>query len=341
MEKHSLMKVQALLTAVFRNQGFTLDHAELLAANCATAEADGSHSHGLFRIRHYVDTMESGYANPTPRPVLEDVAPAVLRVDGDNGFALISIELARKALMDKARKNGLAALYVRNSHHLGALYLDIEAFIRAGFVALAFVNSEAAVVPPGARQAIYGTNPMAFGAPRSAGEPVVFDQSSSTTAFGEVQMAARENRVLPDGTGVNSEGRETGDPRAILDGGALLTFGGHKGASIALMVEILCAALVGGDFSHEVEWSDHPGAMTARTGETIILIDPTCGSSKLRPFASRLDQLAQALAAHGQTRIPGERRFKSRSRAVEDGIEIGEQTWAQLQRLADTTAATA
>lgn len=332
-QRHDFEQVKVLVGRILRAQGFSPSDAALLARNCVTAEADGSISHGLFRVRHYLDTIRSRYADAKAEPTIEDVAPGILRVDAANGFALIAIEKARDRLCAKARTNGIAALLVRNSHHLGALYLDIEEFVREGFVALALVNSEAMVAPPGAARAVYGTNPVAFGAPRLTKGPVFFDQSSSTTAFGEVQMAAREGRLLPDGTGIDAGGNVTGDPAAILDGGALLTFGGHKGASIALMVEILCAALVGGDFSYEVSWKDHPGAVTAKTGETIILIDPVAGAVHGRPFIERLDGLIAALKAAGQHRVPGERRLECRKEAMAHGMEISDSVWADLSEL--------
>src|SRR5262245_41008210 len=127
-KRYGFAEVQALVARILSDQGFSSADAALLARNCATAEADGSASHGLFRVRHYVDTLRSGYADAKAEPILEDVAPGILRVDAANGFALIAIEKARAGLRAKVRTNGIAALLVRNSHHLGALYLDIEEF---------------------------------------------------------------------------------------------------------------------------------------------------------------------------------------------------------------------
>lgn len=111
-----------------------------------------------------------------------------------------------------------------------------------------------------------------------------------------------------------------------------MTFGGYKGASIALMVEVLCAALVGADFSHEVDWSKNPGAVTARTGETIILIDPSIGAEALPATASRVDVLVSTLRAAGQEHIPGERRLQLR--ALHQGrVTIPEADWMGLHKL--------
>lgn len=72
---------------------------------------------------------------------------------------------------------------------------------------------------------------MGFAAPRRGSYPMVFDQASSAMANGDVQIARREGRQLPPGTGIDREGKPTTDPNAVLEGGALLPFGGHKGAT--------------------------------------------------------------------------------------------------------------
>ena len=330
--RHGFVEVVSLVTEVFEALGFSGHDAQLLATNCVTAEADGSTSHGLFRIPHYVATIKSGYASATADPIVEDIAPGVLRVDADNGFALLAVRKAASRLADKARTNGVAVMQVRNSHHLGALYLDIESFAREGFIALAVVSSGALVAPPGGRHAVYGTNPMAFATPRQSGGPVFFDQSSSAMAYGEVEMAARDGRMLPDDAGIDVHGNPTGDPNAIINGGALSTFGGHKGASVAFLIEVLCSGLVGADFSFEV--SREPGAKTSRTGETIIIVDPSIGRSEKTLFASRIEGLIAALKDAGQHRVPGERRLLAREQSQSTGIEIESTFWSDLNSLA-------
>ena len=152
-------------------------------------------------------------------------------------------------------------------------------------------------------------------------------------SHGDVLIAAREGRTLPVGTEIDEDGNPTGDPNAILNGGALSTFGAHKGASISLMIEILCAALVGCAFSYEVDWTEHPGAITAHTGETIILIDPRKGARGLAPLAHRVDELIGELLAAGQERIPGDRRLPAREKS--DGfVTMGDEEWQILQALA-------
>ncbi|MGR9459415.1 Ldh family oxidoreductase (plasmid) [Rhizobium leguminosarum] len=321
------------MSAALVSHGYDESTAKILATNCVTAHRDGSESHGLFRLKDYIATIKSGYVNGSPRPKIEDVSPGLVRVDADNGFAQIALERAEDIMVAKARTSGVAVLAIRNSHHTGALYIDVERFAEKGFLAIAVVNSIAVVAPPGGNKGVYGTNPIAFAAPRASTAPLVFDLASSTMSHGDVQVAAREGRLLPEDTGIDKNGKPTGSPHAILSGGALSTFGGHKGASIALMVEILCAGLVGADFSFEVDRGKPLGATTARTGETIIVIDPNVGAKDLPPLARRVDDLVEALSEAGQGRIPGDRRIRARREAGKD-VFIHEDQWTALNELA-------
>jgi delta1-piperideine-2-carboxylate reductase len=320
-----------LLASIFRRHGCAEHVAQLLAVNMATAERDGAESHGIFRIPGNLGSLDSGWVDGRAEFVIEDVAPGMLRGDGRNGFTLPVLEAARQALMAKARTNGIALLTIRKAHHFGAVWPDIEPFAREGFVALAMINSMASVVPHGGHRKVFGTNPLGFAAPRAGGDPLVFDQASSAMANGDVQIAAREGRELPPGTGVDRDGNPTTDPRAVLDGGALLPFGGHKGASIAMMMEVLGAALAGSDFSFEIDWSDYPGAATPHGGQTYILIDP--GKGAPQAFTARIETLIAEMHDAGQTRLPGDRRYANRRRAELEGIPLGRAAYENLRQL--------
>ena len=321
-----------LLAQVFARHGTSPSVAAALAHNCALAQRDGADSHGVFRVPGYLSTLASGWVNGHAVPQVEDVAPGYVAVDAGNGFAQPALDAARSLLIDKARRNGIALLAVRNSHHFAALWLDVEPLAREGLVALAFVNSMACVVPSGGKRPLFGTNPMAFAAPRAGGEPLVFDLATSAIAHGDVQIAARAGETLPEGYGVDRHGQPTCDPAAILDGGALLPFGGYKGSALSMMVELLAAALTGGNFSFDFNWSQHPGAQTPWTGELLIVIDPSKGAGG--NFAQRTEDLVQAMRGAGQARQPGDRRYAERALADQLGVAISQQDLASLQALA-------
>jgi delta1-piperideine-2-carboxylate reductase len=322
----------ALLTAIFVRHGCSEHVAALLAADMAAAERDGALSHGIFRVAGNLGSLKSGWVDGKAEPAIEDVAPGMLRVDGRNGFAQAGLAAARPRLIAKARANGIALLTMRNSHHFGALWPDIEPFAREGLLALMMVNSMANVVPHGGTRRLYGTNPLALAVPRTGTDPLVFDQASSAWSNGDVQIARREGRQLPEGVGVDRDGQPTTDPAAVLEGGALLPFGGHKGSSIAMMMEVMGAALAGSNFSFEVDWSKHPGAATPNGGQTIILIDPGRGAS--RDFGARIETLIAAIRDAGQERLPADRRYANRRESERLGVPIAAEALAELRRLA-------
>ena len=320
-----------LLEQVFQRNGTSAEVAAILARNCAGAERDGAHSHGVFRIPGYVSTLASGWVNGKAVPVVEDVASGFVRVDAGNGFAQPALAAARDLLVHKARSAGIAVLAIRNSHHFAALWPDVEPFANEGLVALSVVNSMTCVVPHGADRPLFGTNPIAFAAPRAGGEPLVFDLATSAIAHGDVQIAARKGERLPVGMGVDSLGQPTQDPKAILEGGALLPFGGHKGSALSMMVELLAAALTGGNFSFEFDWSNHQGAKTPWTGQLLIVIDPSKAAGQ--GFAERSEELVRQMHGVGLKRLPGDRRHQQRARSLEQGIELDGQVLAELREL--------
>lgn len=328
----ALAELEALLKQVFERHGTSPSVAAALAHNCALAQRDGAESHGVFRVPGYLSTLASGWVNGHAVAQVEDVAPGYVAVDAGNGFAQPALDAARALLIDKARRNGIALLAIRNSHHFAALWLDVEPLAREGLVALAFVNSMACVVPSGGKRPLFGTNPIAFAAPRAGGEPLVFDLATSAIAHGDVQIAARAGETLPEGYGVDRHGQPTCDPAAILDGGALLPFGGYKGSALSMMVELLAAALTGGNFSFDFDWSQHPGAQTPWTGELLIAIDPSKGAGG--NFAQRTEDLVQAMRGAGQARQPGDRRYAERALADQWGVAVSVQDLASLRALA-------
>jgi len=325
------IELQDLLQGIFQRHGCSQTVARVLAYNCASAQRDGAHSHGVFRMPGYVSTLASGWVDGQARPKVSDVAPGYVSVDAAGGFAQPALAAARELLVAKARNAGIAVLAIHNSHHFAALWPDVEPFADEGLVALSVVNSMTCVVPHGARQPLFGTNPIAFAAPCAENDPIVFDMATSAMAHGDVQIAARAGQHLPEGMGVDASGEPTTDPKAILEGGALLPFGGHKGSALSMMVELLAAALTGGNFSWEFDWSGHPGAKTPWTGQLIIVIDPSKAEGER--FAQRSRVLVEQMQAVGLTRMPGERRYREREVAEEEGVAVTEQELQGLKAL--------
>ncbi len=316
----SLDKVYQLAYDCMIANGCDHDNATALAETMTAAERDCCHAHGLFRLPGYAASLKSGKVKGDVKPTIKQLAPTVLQLDAHNGYAPLALKTAKQPLADCARQNGIAAMALIRVHHFAALWMEIEALAEMGLAAFAFTAYKPAVAPAGGSKPFFGTNPMAFGWPRKDKSPMVFDQASAAMARGEVMIAAREGHQLPEGVGITKDGKPTTDPNEVLEG-AMLTFGGYKGASIALMIELLVGPLLGEAASFEAATRDNNDGGPPQGGELLIAIDPTKFGHPDDPFAHAEQLFAELLDQPG-TRLPGERRHQNREKTEIEGINV-------------------
>jgi (2R)-3-sulfolactate dehydrogenase (NADP+) len=185
-----------------------------------------------------------GFATPTSaRP-----KPGVLAVDAAHGFAYPALDLAVAELPALAGSQGVAAASIRRSHHAGAAGHPVERLAEAGFMAILFANTPAAIAPWGGSVAVFGTNPIAFACPLPGRAPVVVDLSIAKVARGNILAAKQKGERIPEGWALDQDGQPTTDADAALKG-TMLPLGDGKGTALALMVELLAAGLTGANFA--------------------------------------------------------------------------------------------
>lgn len=331
----SLEECRVLAFGALSNAGVSRAQAEAIADHITRAEADGCKSHGLFRLPGYVASVRSGAADPQAEPEIVDAAPGLVAVDARRGFAPLAIARGRKILAEKARAQGVACMAIRNSFNFAALWPDIEPLAEDGLVAFTFVNSRSFMAPAGGTDALFGTNPMAFACPRGGGRaPMIFDQASAATARGELQIAARDGHAVPAGAGLGPDGKPTTDPAEILKG-VQLPFGGYKGSSIALMVELMTGGLSGGNFAHESTADYKHDGGPSNIAQSFIAIDPVRLAGP--GFLSHIEELFERVLANGEARLPGDRRLAARARMAVEGIRVDDALHATVLGLAGRT----
>ncbi len=332
----SLAEATALAAAALQAAGTSPENARITAEALVAAEADGLGSHGLSRVPAYADQARSGKVRGGAVPVLETPAPAVIRVDAKDGFAFPAIATGLDAAAEQVRETGIVAVAVRNSHHAGALGWHVERMAERGLVAIAFSNSPAGIAPWGGAKAVFGTNPIAFAAPRQGRPPLVIDASLSKVARGKIMLAAQKGEPIPEGWALDAEGRPTTDPKAAL-AGTMVPMGDAKGAALVLMVEILAAVMTGGQFGFEASSFFTAEGPPPRIGHLFLVLDPTRLAGP--DFSTRLEVLLGAILEQPGTRLPGDRRLGLRNRAQAEGLRLDAKLLAELQRRAGRTAA--
>jgi len=305
----TLAEIKTLAKKTLLANGCDEANANAIANTIVRAERDGSASHGLFRLPGYVKSMKSGKVNGAASPVIENKLAAVVSVDGNHGYAPYTLECALPELAKAAKTSGIAVMRLYNSFHFAALWPEVEYLAEQNLVGIACTCFKPSVAPAGAKQAFFGTNPLAFAWPRPDDTPVVFDMATSRLAKGDVMLAARDGHDLPDGTGLGPDGQPTNDPNEVLKG-VLLPFGGYKGSAISMMVELLSSALTGDQFSYEAQSQDNNDGGPARGGELLIAISPELVAGD--GWDSHAGAFFDEMSALEGVRLPGARRHINR-----------------------------
>ena len=306
----TLEEIYNLANKTLLANGCDEETSNILSDLIMNAERDGSLSHGLFRLPAYVSGLKSGKIDGRARPNIKKISSGIIKIDGNNCLAPMVLKKGIPELIKAAKDSGVAILAITNSHHMAALWPETEAIAEQGLVAFACTSYKPAVAPAGSIKPLFGTNPISFAWPRKNKTPVVYDMATASMAMGEVQVAKREGHKVPLGTGLTKDGKQTTNPGEIADGGVLLPFGGYKGSSIAMMVELLAGALVGDNFSFETAAKDNNDGGPPSGGEFILAISPdkTSGTD----WQKHADSFFEKMKSLGEVRLPGERRHKNR-----------------------------
>jgi delta1-piperideine-2-carboxylate reductase len=335
MQRLTLEQAEQLAQAILRRHGFSEAYVRAIAATVLAGERDGCASHGLWRLLGIIKTLKAGKVEPRAEPQVIDQAPGLVRVEAHGGFSQLAFAAGLPLLAAKTRANGIAALAINRCVHFSALWVELEALTELGLVALACNPTQAYVAPAGGSRPLFGTNPIAFGWPRLGQPPFIFDFASSAIARGDIELHRRSGQPLPPGWGVDRHGQPCSDAAEVLDQGAMLTFGGHKGSALAAMVELIAGPLIGDLTSAESLAFDEGRQGLPFHGELLIAIDPQRFlGAQAEQHLARAEALFAAIQGQG-ARLPAQRRYAARARSLEQGVEIPQGLYDELCALLD------
>ena len=326
----TLDEIEALTRSALVACGASGAQLDAATASVVDAEAEGIRIVGLGFLSIYCDQLKAGKIDGNAIPEITQIAPARLRADARNGFSHAAFLAALPRWLEMARDQGAAVLTVDHSNSAGVVGWFVEKAAREGLLCLGFANSSPMMPGPGGRKPFFGTNPLAFAAPRSANNPpLVIDMATAQVAYVAIKERADKGLPLPPGWGLDSEGNPTEDANAVINGGMNGPLGGAKGALLALIVDVLAGGLAGPSFSFQSSSivDDLGGPMGI--GQCFIAIDP-----QSTDFTARLDAMLAAMSETGSDRIPGARRDENRTAAEQDGIAVPQQLLNEIRAYA-------
>lgn len=324
----------AFAARVFVSRGMSQDHAAQVADVLVWADLRGIDSHGVERLPSYLALMERGAMNPKGAPALDDVAPAMFRIDADRAAGPVPMIMAADEAMRRARNFGVATGLVCRSAHTGAVGYYVQKAAHRGFVAMVLGSGPPLMAYHGARAPSLSTSPLAIGVPGGPNGAIVLDMATSVASNGKLKQARRENKPIPEGWALDADGNPTTDPaRAAIS----LPIGGPKGAGLGLMFECLTSVLAGAPLlANMLGPGNKPFHMQS---EMFVAID----ASKFRAredFEADISALAQTIKALPRAdereaiRLPGERAEDEARRRERAGVPVSPRLRAQLNELA-------
>ena len=294
----------------------------------------GTDSHGVARLPVYIERLRDGVVNPRPRPSVEKRDGAIAMVDGDGGPGQVASVFATDLSIEIAREHGVGVVTVRRSSHYGAAAFYAIRAAEQGLLAMSMTNTEPLVIPFGGAEPALGTNPICLAAPTTDG---IFDLDLATSqvAINRIFNARDEGRAIPEGWGVDEQGRTTTDPAKVE---SAVPLGGYKGYALAVMVEVLCGVLAGAGVRHSVGGLYTGADQPQNVGHFHLAIDPerTVGREA---FATVLDGLLGELRAippgpgHDEVLAPGDPEQRARKRRERDGVPIPPALWRTLHEV--------
>ncbi len=338
----SLERLRSFCNDLLIEAGASEENAITVANHLSLSNLLGHDSHGVSCISMYLDAISEGYIQPAASPsVLKDMGNTAV-VSGSWTFGQVGAEFAAKLAIEKAKQHKVAFVGAVHCNHTGRLghYCELAASEDIGTFITHGGFEQTFMVPPGGRAGALAANPLAFGLPAGKYPPVIVDFATTMVAVGKLAIARDEGKEVGPGLILDKAGNPTVNPSDFFDGGALLPFGGHKGYGLALVVEILAAALIG---EHDISYQGKVDSNLKRTGTLFIAFDTAAfqpGGSYAKAVEGIVDHLKSVKAAPGSdgVMVPGEPELSQRERRLKDGIPIADATWARIKRAADDLA---
>ena len=299
----------------------------------------GLDTHGVIRLKLYMDRIGAGGNNPEPNiRVIRERACTVL-LDADNALGPVGGKRAMDLAIQKASANGIGVVVIRNCNHYGPAGYYARMATAHDMIGVSLTNVLPSMPPTGGVEARVGNNAYSLAFPAQEEPPVVVDGATSMSSWGKLFLCAQTGEDLPAGCYMDREGRPTVKPQDVLDGGALLPFGGHKGYGIAVAIELLTGMLADAQLDHDIP---HPYKRLADPGANTFFMAALRIDHFIEPepFKQRMDDWIRLIRGTRRlpevTRVwlPGEKEAVTRKQRLAEGIPLNTQMIEELKMLA-------
>ena len=348
--KQVILKKEPLedfVTEVFKKLGVPYSDARIVGDILVAADLKGFDSHGVSRLKRYVDGIKAEAIEPAAKIEVIKETPISAIIDGGNGLGQVVAYRAMRKSIEIAEKSGVGFVGVRNSNHFGIAGYYSTMALEKDMVGISLTNARPSVAPTFGVEPVLGTNPISVALPTGGPFPFVLDMATSIVQRGKLEALERENEEMFSVWAIDQSGKTLTNSKKATEGifarkAALLPLGGigeelggHKGYGLGLLVDILCACLTGANF----------GLHLSRLKKGGYNLGHFFGAVKIevfRPvdeFKKTIDSMFREIKGSkkfpGKERIyiAGEKEFESENRRKEKGIPVHPEVFEYMVSL--------
>ncbi len=338
MPTFDVPQLEEISVRILQGAGASEDEARIVARELAGANLVGHDSHGILRLKQYVDYIEQGYIRPGADVKVVVNAPSIAVLDGGGNFGQVVAARALEIAIPRVRECGTFTVLCRECNHVGRLGSYTYQAARQGLFAMMAVNAPGpgGVVPWGGLDRKLGTNPISMAVPWED-EAIVLDMTTSATAEGKVRVALQKGEQIPQGWVIDHDGNPTTNPADLygnaeqgVEPGAILPLGGplgFKGYGLSVMLDVVCGILSGAGIAR----TDVP---PGTNGVWLYLIDVeklTTGEQYGAVVEQYVNYIKSSRKSPGTEEIlmPGEVELRRQEDRRKQGIEVPDATWQQ------------
>ena len=311
-------------------------HANICSNYLIKSELLGASSHGIARLKMYCDRLKKRLINPKPKIKIKKISQSISHIDANNSIGFIAADIGIKKAIDHAKKTGIGLVGIKKSNHYGLSSFYAEQAVKKNLMVWCFTNAPPALAPYGAKKALFGTNPICFGAPTGNKIPFILDMSTSIINRGKIRRAQKLGLKIPYGVAMDKNGKITTNAnKAII--GTQLPIADFKGSGLAWMVDILSGVLTGGSHGGKTKdpFDDFSGPQNM--GHLFLTINPKIfiGKNYLKEINKNIKLVKKLPKVKGFRSIlyPGERKNLIYKKNLKKDIAVPARILQEIKEL--------
>ena len=341
MKKYNSKNLVKFVSKIFEHAGSDNEESYIIADHLVDSNLVGHDSHGVIRVPLYMEWFDNGNINLNQKINIVKEQDTFVHIYVNSGYGQSIAMQSFNLGIDKAKKNGLCILALKNPGHIGRLGAWSEMAALKNCVSITFVNTSGfgiLMAPYGGTDRRLSANPIAIGIPIENNDYLVLDMATSIVAEGKVKVAKNKNVKLPEEYLLDGHGNPTNDPEKFYSEplGSILPFGGHKGFGLAFMIDILSGSLTGGNSSHPKNQNAH--TVINNTLSIIIDTENIVSNQYFQDDISRLTKwVKDSPKAKGfdEILLPGEIEKRTKNQRLKDGMPLDDKTILDLKIVAE------